>query len=155
MADESPFEVVLAEPFGLAVEMVEKALKEQDFSIVTRFDVQRALQDRLSVKFHPYLILGACNNRLTELALRSSACADLLLPCNISVEVTAQNQTLVRVADPTQLVSCKCEEDPQLLEVAEETQQHLLAVIGTLRDSTRPQDLDGKNWRRLAADLHE
>lgn len=155
MAEESPFEVILAEPFGQALNMVEDVLKEQDFSVVTRFDVQRTMHDRLNVEFRPFIILGACNNRISALAQQNHPCVEVLMPCNISVEVDPQGQTLVRMADPAQAINCKCDEDPELQAIAEDASQRMKQAVRNLRAATRPQDPNAKDWQRHAADLHE
>ena len=155
MTDDSEFEVLLAEPFGQALEMVEAALKVEAFEVVTRFDVQRTMMDKLHVALRPYVILGACNNRIAEQILKSDPCVALTMPCNISVEVTADEQTLVRVADPAQLVSCKCNEDPLVLDIADDASRRLTQVIRTLRSNTRPNDPNSKTWKRLSSEVND
>jgi uncharacterized protein (DUF302 family) len=155
MAEESEFEVMLAESFGQALGMVESALKAEGFSIVTRFDVQRTMNDRLHINFRPFTILGTVNDRIASRALNNDPCIALMMPCNISLEVDSSGQTLVRVADPAQLISCKCGEDPELQEIAEDASQRLIKVVKALKSASRPLDPEGKPWTRLAVDTHE
>ena len=155
MAEESEFEVLLAESFGQALEMVETALKAEGFSIVTRFDVQRTMNDRLRVNFRPFIILGTVNDRIASRALKNDPCIALMMPCNISLELDSSGFTLVRVADPAQLISCKCGEDPEIQGIADDASSRLIQVVKSLKSASRPFDPEGKPWTRLAVDIHE
>lgn len=155
MTQESDYAVLLAEPFGQALEMVETALKNEAFEVVTRFDVQRTMKDRLNVALRPYTILGACNNRIAEQIMKSDPCVALSMPCNISVEVTPDDQTLVRVADPAQLVACRCDGDPLVIDIASDASRRLLQVVQALRTASRPRDPQAKTWNRLTAEIHD
>jgi uncharacterized protein (DUF302 family) len=155
MAQDSDFETCLAEPFGQALEMVEAALNAEGFEVVTRFDVQRTMQDRLHVNLRPYIILGAVNQRISDRILENDPCVALMMPCNISVEVNHDEQTVVRVADPAQLVNCRCDENPEVVDIAEDASERLIRIIDTLRKNSRPQDQDGKSWKRLAVETQE
>ena len=155
MAEEIDLEVLLAVPFGQALEMVENTLMTEGFSVVTRFDVQRTMKDRLHIPFRPYLILGTCNERIAELIQENDPCISLMMPCNISIELDANEITHVRVADPAQLVSCKCGEDTAIQEIADDTSQRLLRVLHKLQNLELPSDNDGKSWHRLNADHQE
>jgi len=150
MAEEPTFEVILAESFGQTLEMVEAALQQEAFEVVTRFDVQRTMQDKLHVSLRPYIILGAVNNRIADQLLRRDPCVALMVPCNISVEVTPDERTLVRVTDPGQMVSCKCGEDPTIVEIAEDASRRLANVIQALGRASRPPDPNAKPWTRLS-----
>jgi uncharacterized protein (DUF302 family) len=155
MAEESGFEVLMAEPFGQALELVEAALAAEGFNIVTRFDVQRTMKDRLHIPFRPYVILGTVNDRITARILENDPCIALMMPCNISLEAIEGGNTRVRVADPTQLVSCKCGESDEVQEIAADASDRLLRVMSLLKLATRPLDPDGKPWKRLTAELNE
>lgn len=155
MAEESEFEVLLAEPFGQALEMVEAALKNEAFEVVTRFDVQRTMKDKLNVGLRPYVILGAVNNRIAEQIMKSDPCIALTMPCNISVEVTSDEQTLVRVADPAQLVSCKCNEDPLVADIADDASRRLTQVVQALRLASRLRDPNAKTGKRLSHEVND
>ena len=150
MAQDSEFEACLAEPFGQALEMVESALIAEGFEVVTRFDVQRTMKDRLNVNFRPYMILGAVNQRITGQILENDPCVALMMPCNISVEVNPDALTVVRVADPAQLISCRCNENPEVVAIAEDASARLIRILDTLRRNSRPVDPAGKPWKRLA-----
>jgi len=150
MAHDSDFEACLAEPFGQALEMVETALNAEGFEVVTRFDVQRTMKDRLNVNFRPYMILGAVNQRIAGRILENDPCVSLMMPCNISVEVNPDEQTVVRVADPAQLINCRCNENPEIVDIAEDASSRLIRIIDTLRRTSRPLDPAGKPWKRLA-----
>ena len=47
-----------------ATEIVTEELQKEGFGIVTRFDVNKALKEKLDVDFRQYRVLGACNPAL-------------------------------------------------------------------------------------------
>ncbi len=155
MSEEADFEVLLVEPFGQALEMVESALSAEGFTVVTRFDVQRTMNDRLHIPFRPYMILGTCNDLIAERALKNDPCIALMMPCNISLELDSAGNTRVKVADPTQLVSCKCGEDEEIQDIAADASDRLMRVLKALRASSRPLDPQGKPWKRLNTEHNE
>jgi uncharacterized protein (DUF302 family) len=155
MTEESDLQVLLEEPFGQALEMVETALKEAGFSIVTRFDVQRTMNDRLHINFRPYLILGTVNDQIASRVLKNDPCLEIMMPCNVSLELSSEGYTLVRIADPAQLVSCKCGEDLEIIEIAEDASRRLCEVIKALKNASRPKDPEGKNWKRLTVEQQD
>jgi uncharacterized protein (DUF302 family) len=145
------FEIFLDLPFKKALELVESALKHENFGAITRIDVQKTMKAKLGVDFRPYTILGACNPPIAHRALEHDPRIGLLLPCNVSVETTSEGKTLVRIADPLVAITCSGNEDPVLKEIAEETRILLLKVANFLRGDIHSMDENGKPWERLSS----
>ena len=100
------FEVNMSAPYESAVDRVIDALKDEGFGVLTRIDVHDTLKVKLGVDFKPYCILGACNPPLAHKALSNRPDAGLMLPCNVIVEATGEDSTLVRIVDPAAIAEC-------------------------------------------------
>jgi uncharacterized protein (DUF302 family) len=140
--------LLLETPFPQALEIVEGALKAEGFGVVTRIDVQRTIQNQLSVDFRPFMILGACHPPITHRALQHDPSLAVLLPCNISVEATAEGATLVRLADPALMLQGR-PADATLDELASEIREKLLAVAARVRYQATAAGQRSKPWERL------
>ena len=145
------FEIILDLSYKKALELVEAALKHENFGMITRIDVQKTMKANLGVDFRPYTILGACNPPIAHRALEHDPRIGLLLPCNVSVETTQEGKTLVRIADPAQTINCSDNNDPVLKEIAEEMRKLLLKVADLLRGDIHSVDEHGKPWERLSS----
>jgi len=125
-------EVRLDAPFEEALERVTSALKDQGFGVLTRIDVQETLKAKLDVDFRSYVIFGACNPTLAHRALTARPEVGLLLPCNVTIEAT-DDGVLVRIADPEVMMGMGgFENDPAIVEVAEEARTLLANVARSL-----------------------
>jgi uncharacterized protein (DUF302 family) len=100
MTDESGFEVRVAASQDEAIVRVTGALKAEGFGVLTRIDSDQAFRDKIGAEFRPYTILGACNPQLAHTALTSNPATGLMLPCNVTVEATANHGSLVRIINP-------------------------------------------------------
>lgn len=130
---EMAYEVTLDAPYAEAVEQVIEALKEEGFGVLTRIDVHDAFKEKLGVDFRQYSILGSCNPKLAHKALSNRPDAGLMLPCNVIVEETDQNGTLVRIIDPVAMMQAGgFENDPVLQEVGGEAEKRLKRVAAAL-----------------------
>ena len=95
------FTVHLEEPYEVARERTEAALKEQGFGVVTEIDMRATLRKKLDVEFRKYAILGACNPGFAVKALSAEPQVGLLLPCNVIVYEDEDGQgSTVSVVDP-------------------------------------------------------
>lgn len=147
--DEDDFEIALKLPYRQALEVVESALRAEGFGVITRIDVQKTMMQNLNVDFRPYTILGACNPPIAHRALERDPRIGLLLPCNVSVEAYSENQVMVRIADPAQLITCSNSDDEVVAEIATETRRKLLKVSARLRGIIHPPDNQSRSWERL------
>jgi uncharacterized protein (DUF302 family) len=131
MTTDYGFRVTLNVSYEAAIEKATAALKQEDFGILTEIDVKATLKKKLNVDFRRYIILGACNPNLSYQALQNELEIGLLLPCNVIVYETGENQTVVSIVDPISMLGVV--ENPQLDAVAHEARIRLQRVIETLR----------------------
>jgi uncharacterized protein (DUF302 family) len=131
--DKLGIEVVLNQPYSVAMDLVKSDLKEQGFGVLTEIDVKATMKAKLDKDFRPYAILGACNPPLAYKALNSLPEIGLLLPCNVTVEYIEESKTLIRFLDPKIMVSLgDLGENEPLVEVAAEARVRLLSVAKSL-----------------------
>jgi len=71
--------------FEEALDEVTLCLAEQWFWVMTKIDVQEAMQKKLWREIEQYIILWACNPTLAYDALQEDYEIGLIMPCNIIV----------------------------------------------------------------------
>ncbi len=98
-------EVTQSGSLGAVIDRVTEALKAEGFGILTRIDVHDVLKTKIDVDFRPYTILGACNPVLAHQALGARADIGLMLPCNVTVEQSGDDECLVRFIDPLAMMT--------------------------------------------------
>lgn len=86
-------------PFAEADRAVREALKAEGFGVLTEIDVTSTLREKIGAEIEPYRILGACNPRLANEALRIWRGFGLLMPCNVVVQ-DAGDHRVVMAFDP-------------------------------------------------------
>ncbi len=145
------FSIYLDYSYKQALEIVEEALKAEGFGVITRIDVQQTMKMKLNIDFRPFTILGACNPPIAHRVLEHDPRIALMLPCNVSVETTEDGRTLVRLADPAQMLLCGRADDEVLAELATEVRKKLLKVGARLRGVIQPPDPSSKPWDRLTS----
>lgn len=130
---EIGFEVTVPHPYNDTVENVSNALKAEGFGVLTQIDVRATIKEKLGEDFRSYAILGACNPSLAYRALSEDRVVGLWLPCNVTVEATDEDNSLVRIANPEVLMRvCTLEDNIILSEVAEEARIRLERVAQSL-----------------------
>jgi uncharacterized protein (DUF302 family) len=128
MKQSLAFHVRISDSFANALELVEAALQQQGFGVLTRIDVQATLKEKLDVDFHPYVILGACNPPLAHRALSNEPRIGVMLPCNVTLE-QQERDVLVSIANPeTMLATGGLEQNAVLCDVAAEARLKLMKV---------------------------
>lgn len=132
MSNQLGFEVVVNKPLDETIELVTALLKTEGFGILTRIDVRATLKEKIDEDFRPYVILGACNPALAHRALQADAWLGLLLPCNVTVEQSDENTSVVRIANPGMMAEFS--QSPELLtDVAQIATGKLQNVIKSLK----------------------
>jgi uncharacterized protein (DUF302 family) len=128
------YQISMTDPYEVAVEKVIEALKVEGFGVLTRIDVKATLKEKLDADFRPYVILGACNPPLAQRALLSDPLVGLLLPCNVTVEETADG-SLVSIINPEAMLGVEpLSTNEQIGEVASEARTRLERVVAALQE---------------------
>ena len=128
------YQISMTDPYEVAVEKVIEALKVEGFGVLTRIDVKATLKEKLDVDFRPYVILGACNPPLAHRALLSDPLVGLLLPCNVTVEETADG-SLISIINPEAMLGIQpLSTNEQIGEVASEARTRLERVVAALQE---------------------
>jgi uncharacterized protein (DUF302 family) len=136
MSAEVGFEIHLNYPYEEALEKTKAALKIEGFGVLTSIDVRATMKEKLDVDFRPYSILGACNPPLAHRALSEDAVAGLFLPCNVTVEATDKNSSIVRISNPQVMLTVgDLKGNPELSHVAHEARERLERVAESLLTS--------------------
>jgi uncharacterized protein (DUF302 family) len=116
--------------FDKAVEQVTEALKKEGFGVLSTIDIQEKLKEKLDVDFRKYKILGACSPSHAYQALQNEDKIGTMLPCNVIVQETGENQVEVAAVDP--VASMMSVENNQLAGIAGEIKSKLERVIASL-----------------------
>lgn len=114
-------------PFAETIDTVTTALEAEGFGILTDIDIQETLRKKLDVETNRYRILGACNPPLAHEGLEAEPALGALLPCNVVIYETDEDEVAVRVVDPRVLVSIT--ENPALDNVASEVYERFERVL--------------------------
>ena len=116
--------------FDQAIELVREALKKEGFGILSEIDIQQTLKEKLDVDFRRYKIMGACNPPNALKALQMEDKIGTMLPCNVIVQETGDNQVEVAAIDPS--VSMMAVDNKELAGIAGEIKEKLERVIASL-----------------------
>jgi uncharacterized protein (DUF302 family) len=98
------FARVLNISFDEALIKVQETLKDEGFGVLTNIDVQSTLKKKLDVDFRKYVILGACNPPYAFQALQADLDVGLLLPCNVIIYETDENNVYVSAMNPVSVL---------------------------------------------------
>lgn len=120
----------IAANFDQAIEWVTEALKTEGFGVLSEIDIQQKLKEKLNVDFRKYKILGACNPPNAHKALQQEDKIGTMLPCNVIVQETGENQVEVAAVDP--VASMMSVENKQLAAIAGDIKSKLERVIASL-----------------------
>jgi uncharacterized protein (DUF302 family) len=117
-------------PFDETLESVREALQQQGFGVLTEIDLGRTLKQKIDADIEPQVILGACRPPLAHAAVQAEPSIGLLLPCNVVVRRTGDNETIVEALDPQVMVTMTG--NPALGAVADDAAQRLRAALDSL-----------------------
>lgn len=124
------FTTALQAPISEVRALVESALKDEGFGVLTVIDVAATLKAKLGHDRAPYLILGACNPNLAERALEIDPSIGALLPCNVVLRESDGSGTIVEIIDPVAAFGIADEEE--LAPIAAEAGDRLRRVIDSV-----------------------
>ncbi len=115
--------------FEQAVECTKKALKKEEFGILTEIDIKATLKKKINVDMDNYTILGACHPPSAYRSIQSEIEIGLMLPCNVIV-YQKNNEVFVSAIMPG--VAMGMIENSSLEEIALGIETRLKAVIDNL-----------------------
>ncbi|MBI9068112.1 MAG: DUF302 domain-containing protein [Salinivirgaceae bacterium] len=127
---EYSMNTIMHSSFEIAVYAVKTALPNFGFGVVSEFDIDAKLREKLNVDFRSYKIIGACNPKYAYEALLAEPLIGTMLPCNIVVQEIAPNQIQIAAIDP--VASMMAVDNPLLKEAAKEIKKLLQELIDSL-----------------------
>ena len=86
--------------FDAIVERTRAALADNGFGVLTEIDVKATMKKKIDVDIDNYLILGACNPKMANEAIRHEPKIGAMLPCNVIVRSTGNGMVTVSAVDP-------------------------------------------------------
>ncbi len=119
----------IAADFETVSNNVTEELQKEGFGIVTQFDVNKALKDKLDVDFRRYRILGACNPAFALRSINTEPLIGTVLPCNVMLQ-EVEKGIEVAIVNPISMVSDI--DNDEMKQVAEEIYAKLHRVISQL-----------------------
>ena len=121
---------MLPVPFDEVVRRTREALKTEGFGVLTEINVRDTLKAKIGVEFPSYIILGACNPALAHEALQLENKVGTMLPCNVVVRDSGNDQTEVAAIDP--VASMQAINNPALKEAAQIVRAKLEKVVAAI-----------------------
>ena len=112
-----------------ATELIKTELQKEGFGIVTQFDVNKALKEKMDIDFRPYRILGACN---PPFALKSINAVDKIgtfLPCNVMLQ-ELNGDTEIAIINPVTMMQAV--ESDEMKAIAKEIAEKLNNALSRL-----------------------
>lgn len=112
-----------------ATKIIKEELQKEGFGIVTQFDVNKALKEKLDIDFRQYRILGACNPAFALRSINTEDKIGTILPCNIMLQ-EVNNGIEIAIINPKSMVSGI--ENKEMKAVADEIYVKMQRVISNL-----------------------
>ena len=109
-----------------ATETITEKLSEEGFGIVTKFDVDNALKEKLNYDFRKYRILGACNPAFALRSINTEPQIGTILPCNVMLQEVSDGIEIA-IINPKYMV--KDINNPEMRAVADEIYEKMQRVI--------------------------
>lgn len=91
---------VIEMDFAEVVSKVKSVLPSHGFGVVSEFDIDEKLKDKLNIDFRKYKVIGACNPKYAYEALKAESLIGTMLPCNIIVQQLDEKRVQVAAIDP-------------------------------------------------------
>lgn len=132
VAPATRIEAYLDAPFDVAVERTREALRHHGLVVTAEVDMQAILSETIGEHIENYLVLDACDPRLTFRALTADRQAGLVTSCRV-VARSVDAGTVVEAIDPDALARFIA--GSELPPVAGDVRRRLLAALGSLRDA--------------------
>lgn len=91
---------ILPLAFEDAKKIVQDALMQEQFGVVSEVDLQSKFKEKLGIDHPKHVILGACNPHIAYKASRDNPDVALALPCNVVLREITADQTEVSAISP-------------------------------------------------------
>ena len=104
-------------------------LQKEGFGIVTQFDVNKALKEKLDVDFRPYRIMGACNPAFALKSIEAEDKIGTILPCNVMLQ-EVEGGIEIAIINPIAMVSGI--DNDEMKAIAEQINEKMHRVIGNM-----------------------
>jgi uncharacterized protein (DUF302 family) len=88
------------ESFDTIVERTRTALADNGFGVLTEIDVKATMKKKIDADMDDYLILGACNPKMANEAIKMEPRVGAMLPCNVIVRKIGDKEVMVSAIDP-------------------------------------------------------
>ena len=115
-------------PFDETITKVTEALQKEGFGVLTNIDIKATFKKKLDIDFRNYQILGACNPNFAYQALTIEPTLGVMLPCNIAVQETEDNEVIISAINPLETMA-KTIKNEKLNEVAQEVSTRLKKAV--------------------------
>jgi len=115
------------ESFDTIVERTRAALADKGFGVLTEIDVKATMKKKIDVEMGDYLILGACNPKMANEAIKLEPRVGAMLPCNVIVRKTGDDEVMVSAIDP--VASMQAIPNQTLKDVAVQVREMLAGAI--------------------------
>ncbi len=109
-----------------ATELIKAELQKEGFGIVTQFDVNKALKEKMDLDFRPYRILGACNPPFALKSINAEDKIGTLLPCNVMLQ-EENGKTEIAIINPVAMMQSV--ENDEMLKIAKEIATKLNSAL--------------------------
>lgn len=118
-------------PFDRALQETLRALKEEEFVVITEIDLQAELAKKLGHQIRPYTILGVWVPSWEYQALEQDPDIALLMPSHVCLWDNGTGTCTLATADLKHL--CQTEERTPLAEAARAVNARLRAVVASVQ----------------------
>jgi len=112
-----------------ATEIIKEKLQTEGFGIVTQFDVNNALKEKLDIDFRQYRILGACNPAFALRSINTEDKIGTILPCNVMLQ-EVEGGIEIAIINPKSMVSGI--DNTEMKAIAEEIFERMSRVIAKI-----------------------
>jgi len=112
------------------VNKVKDELKNEGFGVLTELDMKNIFKDKLDKEMNNYIILEACNPAFAFEGIAEEPELGLLLPCNVIVFETEDQEIKVAAIDPEKALGMS--ENKRVNEIAQEIKSRLVRVIESI-----------------------
>lgn len=113
-------------PIDKAIQVLEEKLKDEEFGVLWKFDIQETLQKKGFAFDQPYQVLEVCNPKEAKNILSQNKLVGYFLPCKIVVYEDA-GKTKIGMPKPTVLIEMV--NDGELKEFAASIENRLIDCI--------------------------